>query len=85
MPATRVATSARFGREHFNTIYYYQEIAVLSRTLLIVSLPTILIVALAIFTSTAGLFPRVWLAWKLFGITPIRIFIVTVFTVALVP
>lgn len=73
------------GREHFKTLYYYKEISVLSRTLLIVSLPTILIITMAIFTSTAGLFPKVWLVWELFGIPPIQIFVVTAFTIALVP
>lgn len=73
------------GRGYFKTLYYYKEIPVLSRTLLIVSLPAILIVTAAIFTSTAGLFPKVWFAWKLFGIPPIQIFVITAFTIALIP
>jgi hypothetical protein len=73
------------GREHFKTLYYHKEISVLSRTLLIVSLPAILIITMAIFASTAGHFPEFWLAWRLFGIPPLQIFMATAFTIALLP
>lgn len=69
------------GREHFKTLYYYKEVSVLSRTLLIVSLPTILIIAMAIFGFNAGQFPQLWLL----GVPPLQIFAATVFTVALLP
>ena len=73
------------GRENFKTLYYYKEVSVLSRTLLIVSLPAILIVAMAIFASTAGRFPEFWFASRLFGIPPLQIFVATAFTIALLP
>ncbi len=69
------------GRENFKTLYYYKEVSVLSRTLLVVSLPTILVIAMAVFAFSASRFPEFYAL----GIPPLQIFAATVFTVALLP
>jgi len=69
------------GREVFKTLFYSQEIAELSRTLLVVSLPSILITAIAILAINANLLPDVWL----FGLPPLLTFVAATFTVALAP
>lgn len=69
------------GKEYFKTIYYTQEVSQLSRTLLIISLPSILVTASAILAINAQLLPGVWV----FGLPPLMSFVATVFTVALAP
>ncbi len=69
------------GREYFKTMYYMTEISRLSRVLLIVSLPAILLTATAILAISAGLFPNYWVL----GLPPLHSFVATTFTVALVP
>ncbi len=69
------------GREHFKTLYYYKEVSVLSRTLLIVSLPAILVTATAILAINAGRFPTFWFL----GLPPLQVFVAAIFTVALLP
>ncbi len=69
------------GRKNFKTLYYYKEVSVLSRTLLIVSLPAILVTATAILAINAGIFP----AFQLLGLPPAQVFVATIFTVALLP
>lgn len=69
------------GKEYFKTLYYSQEVALLSRTLLVVSLPAILINATAILAINAGLFPKVWVL----GLPPLLSFIATIFTISLTP
>lgn len=69
------------GREYFKTLYYGREVSRLSRVLLVVSLPAILITASAILSISAGVFPKVWV----FGLPPLHSFVATTFTIALVP
>jgi hypothetical protein len=69
------------GREVFKTLFYTQEVAELSRTLLIVSLPSILITGIAILAINANLLPNIWLL----GLPPLLTFIAATFTIALVP
>ena len=69
------------GKEYFKTLYYSQEISELSRTLLIISLPAILVNASAILAINAQLFPEVWI----FGLPPLLSFVATVFTISLAP
>jgi hypothetical protein len=68
-------------REVFKTLFYTREIADLSRTLLIVSLPSILVTAIAILAINANLLLDIWL----FGLPPLLTFVATTFTIALAP
>jgi len=49
------------GKEYFKTLYYNQEISQLSRVLLVISLPTILVVASSTLAIEAHLLPDFWL------------------------
>ena len=69
------------GREYFKTLYYTREISKLSRTLLLVSLPAILITATAILAINANLLPNIWF----FGLPPLLSFVAAAFTIALTP
>lgn len=69
------------GREYFKTLYYSQEISELSRTLLIFSLPSIIVTIWAILAIDAGLLPEFWI----FGLSPLLLFVSLTFTVALLP
>jgi hypothetical protein len=69
------------GKEYFKTLYYTQEVSQLSQTLLVISLPSILITASAILAINAQLLPEMWV----FGLPPLMSFVSTVFTVALAP
>ncbi|EMA64268.1 hypothetical protein [Halorubrum lipolyticum] len=69
------------GKEYFKTLYYTREVSQLSRTLLVVSLPSILVTASAILAINAELLPNAWV----FGLPPLMSFVATVFTVALAP
>ncbi|WP_418285265.1 hypothetical protein [Halorubrum sp. DTA46] len=69
------------GKEYFKTIYYTQEVSQLSQTLLVVSLPSILVTASAILAINAGLLPGAWV----FGLPPLLSFVATVFTISLAP
>lgn len=69
------------GRENFKTLYYFKEVSGLSRTLLIVSLPAILVITMSLFAITTGRFPEFWL----FGVSSLQIFVVTIFSIALLP
>lgn len=69
------------GKEYFKTLYYNHEFSQLSRTLLIVSLPTILITASTILAVDAKLFPDIWLL----GLPPLLTFLAAMFTVSLIP
>ena len=50
-------------------------------TLLVVSLPSILVTAIAILAINANLLPDIWL----FGLPPLLTFVAAMFTVALAP
>lgn len=69
------------GREYFKTLYYTREVSRLSRTLLLISLPSILITATAILAIDAGILPDAWV----FGLPPLLTFVAFVFTAALAP
>jgi len=77
----RVMELFAVGREVFKTLFYTQEIADLSRTLLVISLPSILLTAIAILAINANLLPNIWL----FGLPPLLTFVAATFTVALAP
>lgn len=69
------------GREYFKTLYYSQEISELSRTLLIFSLPSIIVTIWAMLAINSGLLPE----FSVFGLSPLLMFVALTFTVALVP
>lgn len=69
------------GREYFITLYYTREIAELSRTLLVVSLPAIVVTASAIFAIDAQLVPEV----GVFGLPPLMTFVALSMVIALAP
>jgi hypothetical protein len=69
------------GKEYFKTLYYTEEVSQLSRTLLVVSLPAILVTAVTILAIDAQLLPDVWVL----GLPPLLSFVATAFTIALVP
>lgn len=69
------------GRDYFKSLYYTRESAQLSRLLLIVALPSIIITSTAILAINAQLFPTI----TVLGLPPLQIFVATVFTIALIP
>lgn len=69
------------GQEYFKTLYYSREIPDLSRTLLITSLPAIIITVWSVLAINAHLFPNFWL----FGLPPLLTFVAFTFTVSLAP
>lgn len=69
------------GKEFFKSLYYTQELSRLSRILLVISLPSILLTATAILAISSRLLPDLWL----FGIPPLQVFMSAVITMALVP
>lgn len=69
------------GRHFFKTLYYRREISMLSRTLLLVSLPAILITATTILAINANLLPQIWIL----GLSPDLTFVAAAFTIALAP
>ena len=77
----RVLKLFAVGREYFKTLYYTREVADLSRTLLAVSLPAILVTVTTILAINANLLPDVWML----GLPPLLTFVAISFTVALTP
>ncbi|WP_205254393.1 hypothetical protein [Halorubellus sp. JP-L1] len=69
------------GRHFFKTLYYKREFSMLSRTLLIVSLPAILVTASTILAINANILPQIWI----FGLSPLLTFVAAAFTTALAP
>jgi len=69
------------GKEYFKTLYYSREISDLSRTLLIVALPAILVNAYTILAINAGLLPSL----SVFGLPPLLAFVALTFTISLAP
>ena len=69
------------GRHFFKTLYYRREFSMLSRTLLIVSLPAILGTASTILAINANILPQIWIL----GLSPLLTFVAAAFTVALAP
>jgi len=69
------------GKEYFKTLYYTQEVSKLSQTLLVITLPAILINASTILAVNAHVLPDFWLL----GIPPLQVFVAAAFTVSLAP
>nr|WP_216086547.1 hypothetical protein [Halovivax ruber] len=69
------------GRHFFKTLYYKREFSMLSRTLLIVSLPAILGTATTILAINASILPQL----RILGLSPLLIFVAGAFTLALAP
>jgi len=69
------------GRQYFKTLYYSREISELSRTLLVISFPSILVTAWTIMAIDAGTIP----GFGLFGLPPLQVFLATSFTISLAP
>jgi hypothetical protein len=69
------------GKEYFKTLYYTREVSQLSRTLLVVSLPAILVTVTTILAIDAELLPDFWLL----GLPPLLVFVASSFAIALVP
>lgn len=69
------------GKEYFKTLYYTSEVSKLSQTLLVITLPAILINASTILLIEAGTLPTFWL----FGIPPLQSFVAAAFTISLAP
>ncbi len=69
------------GRHFFKTLYYRREFSMLSRTLLIVSLPAILATASTILAINANILPQIWVL----GLSPLLTFVAAAFTIALAP
>jgi len=69
------------GREYFKTLYYTREISELSQTLLVISLPAILVTSWTILAISAGTLPSV----SVLGLPPLQVFLAMSFTVSLAP
>ncbi|WP_050032405.1 hypothetical protein [Halorubrum halophilum] len=69
------------GKEYFKTLYYTREVSKLSQTLLVITLPAILINATTILAIDAGVFPDFWLL----GLPPLQAFVAATFTISLAP
>lgn len=69
------------GKEYFKTLYYQQEISRLSQSLLVISLPVIILNATTVLAIDAGTLPDVWL----FGLSPLQSFVFFAFSASLVP
>ncbi|EMA70747.1 hypothetical protein C461_00622 [Halorubrum aidingense JCM 13560] len=69
------------GKEYFKTLYYTQEVSKLSQTLLVITLPAILINASMILAINAQILPDVWVL----GVPPLQLFVAAAFTVSLAP
>jgi hypothetical protein len=69
------------GEEYFKTLYYQVEVSELSRTLLVVALPTILLTAWTALAIDSGVMPEV----PLFGLPPLLTFLAVTFVVSLAP
>lgn len=69
------------GKEYFKTLYYTQETSELSRTLLIIALPAIIVNASTILAISAGLLPQ----FSVLGLPPLQSFVAAAVTVSLAP
>jgi hypothetical protein len=69
------------GKEYFKTLYYTEEISNLSRTLVLVSLPAILVTATTILAINAGILPELSIP----GLPPLLSFVAITFAIALAP
>jgi len=69
------------GKEYFKTLYYTQEVSRLSQTLLLITLPAILLNATTILAINAGVLPEFWF----FNIPPLQTFVAATFTISLAP
>jgi len=69
------------GKEYFKTLYYTQEVSKLSQTLLVITLPAILINASTILAINAELLPDFFVL----GLPPLQTFVAAAFTISLAP
>jgi hypothetical protein len=69
------------GREYFKTLYYTREVSQLSRTLLVVALPAILLNASTILAINQQTFLDIWI----FGLPPLQTFVAVAFTISIAP
>ncbi|WP_115865381.1 hypothetical protein [Halorussus litoreus] len=69
------------GREYFKSLYYKREFAKLSRNLLYVSLPSIILTSYVLLALDSNLFPEV----SFLTLTPLMVFVSVAYTVALTP
>jgi hypothetical protein len=69
------------GKEYFKTLYYTREVSKLSQTLLVITLPAILINASTILAINAEIFPDFWVL----GVPPLQVFVAATFTISLAP
>ncbi|WP_206425094.1 hypothetical protein [Halosimplex salinum] len=69
------------GKEYFKTLYYTQEVSRLSQTLLIITLPAILVNASTILAINAGILPNFWIL----GLPPLQTLVAAAFTISLAP
>jgi hypothetical protein len=69
------------GKEYFKSLYYKREFANLSRNLLYVSLPTIVVTSYVLLAIDSNLFPEV----SFYTLSPLLMFVSGAYTVALMP
>ncbi|WP_144905576.1 hypothetical protein [Halobellus captivus] len=69
------------GKEYFKTLYYTTEVSQLSRTLLVVALPAILLNASAIMAINGGVLPD----GQILGIPSLQTFMAVAFTISIAP
>jgi hypothetical protein len=69
------------GREYFKSLYYKREFAHLSRNLLYVALPSIIITSYVLLAIDSNLFPEV----SFFTLSPLLVFVSAAYTIALTP
>lgn len=69
------------GKEYFKTLYYTKEVSRLSHTLLVITLPVILVNAAGVLAIHSRIFPDFWI----FGLPPLQTFVAAAFTVSLAP
>lgn len=69
------------GKEYFKSLYYTKEVSQLSRVLLVVALPAILINSSAILAINSEMLPEIWVL----GLPPLLTFVAVVFTISLAP
>ena len=69
------------GREYFKSLYYKRELAQLSSRLLYVSLPVIVFISYVLLAVDAKQFPET----RLFGTSPLLMFVSFAYSVALAP
>jgi hypothetical protein len=78
---TRAFQVFAIGKEYFKTLYYSREVSQLSRTLLVIALPSILATASTILAINAGVIPDI----SILGLPSLYTFVAVSFTISLAP